>query len=77
MLSPESRLVAFDFLVPPPNSRLDFAVLTTYTLDLEVLLALPLQLLTCSARDIESMHSSPVQLLEALREAGRESSRVC
>ena len=68
MLNPESRLVAFDFLVPPAGFRLDFALLTTYTLDLEVLLALPFQLLTGSATDIEALHQNPVQLLEALRE---------
>ncbi len=70
MLNPDSRLVAFDFLVPPSGYKLELGVLTTYTLDLEVMLALPLQLLTSSDRGIESLHESPIQLLEALREAG-------
>lgn len=70
MLNPDSRLVAFDFLIPPSGYELEFGVLTTYTLDLEVMLALPLQLLTCSDKDIEALHESPVQLLAALRNAG-------
>ena len=40
MLSPQARTVAMDLLRPPPGLHLDLAVLTTYTLDLEALLAL-------------------------------------
>lgn len=72
MLNPDSRLVAFDFLIPPDGYQLEFGVLTTYTLDLEVMLAVPLQLLTSSDKGIESLHESPIQLLEALREAGEK-----
>ena len=72
MLNPDSRLVAFDLLVPPPEMQLELGVFTTYTLDLEVMLTLPLQLLACSTKDIESLHESPIQLLEALRQAGEK-----
>ena len=40
MLSPDSRTVAFDLLRPPAGYDLDFALVTTYTLNLEALLAL-------------------------------------
>ena len=72
MLNPDSRLVAFDFLVPPTGSQLDFALFTTFTLDLEVMLALPLQLLSASNSDIQSLHSNPIRLAEALREVGEK-----
>ena len=42
MLAPDSRTIAFDLLRAPSGYRLDFAVLTAYTLDLEALLVLPL-----------------------------------
>ena len=35
MLLPDSRTTAFELIRPPSGYRLDFAVLTTYTLDLE------------------------------------------
>ncbi|MDE0094646.1 MAG: phospholipase D family protein [Gammaproteobacteria bacterium] len=72
MLSPDSRLVAFDLLVPPPDMRLELGVFTTYTLDLEVMLVLPFQLLTASAKDVESLLEHPIGLLESLREAGEK-----
>ena len=46
MLSPESRTVAFELLRPPAGRQLDFALLTSYTLDLEALLALPLSVVS-------------------------------
>ncbi|WP_341937989.1 phospholipase D family protein [Marinimicrobium sp. C2-29] len=70
MLSPDSRIVAMDQLKPPPGYRLDFTVLTTYSLDLEVLLALPLAVLAQAEEGVEELLQDPLLLLEALREAG-------
>jgi len=70
MLSPDSRTVAMDQLKPPPGYRLDFTVLTTYSLDLEVLLALPLAVLAQAEEGVEELLQDPLLLLEALREAG-------
>lgn len=70
MLSPDSRTVAFDLLRPPAGHELDFALLTTYTLDLEALLALPLGLVTRSDGGLEDLLADPLLLLEALRRAG-------
>ena len=69
MLSPDARTVAFDLLRPPPGHRLDLAVLTTYTLDLEALLALPLGVLAHADGGMEDMLADPLLLTQALREA--------
>lgn len=70
MLAPDVRMVAVDLLRPPPGYRLDQAVLTTYSLDLETLLALPLALLAHSDQGIDALLVDPLLLAEGLREAG-------
>ena len=70
MLSPDVRAVAMDLLRPPERHRLDLAVLTTYTLDLEALLALPLAVLSQSDSSIDELMADPLRLIAALREAG-------
>lgn len=70
MLSPHHRAIAMDLLRPPSGFRIDQAVLTTYSLDLDVLLALPLAVLAHSDRGVEELLDDPMLVLEALREAG-------
>lgn len=70
MLSPETRAVAMEMLRPPPGYLLDQAVLTSYSLDLEVLLALPLAVLAQSDQGLTELLEDPLLLLEAIREAG-------
>ncbi|MCY4601398.1 MAG: phospholipase D family protein [Acidobacteria bacterium] len=70
MLLPDSRTVAFDLIRPPSGYRLDFAVLTTYTLDLEALLALPLSVLAHPDGGLEELLADPLRLHQAIREAG-------
>ena len=70
MLSPDVRAVAMDLLRPPGDHRLDLAVLTTYTLDLDALLALPLAVLSQSDSSVEELMDDPLRLIAALREAG-------
>jgi hypothetical protein len=70
MLSPEIRSVAMDMLRAPAGYRIDQAALTTYSLDLDVLLALPLAVLAQSDRSLDELLEDPLLLLEALREAG-------
>ena len=70
MLSPDSRTVAFDLLRPPSGYTLDLAVLTSYTLDLEALLALPLSVVSETEGGLEDLLADPLLLLEALRRAG-------
>lgn len=70
MLSPEVRTVAMDLLRPPPGQRLDLAVLTTYTLDLEALLAVPLAVLAHADAGVDQLLEDPLLVLRGLREAG-------
>ena len=70
MLSPESRTVAVELLRPPVGYDLNFALLTTYTLDLETLLALPLGVIARADGCVEDLLADPLLLLEALREVG-------
>jgi hypothetical protein len=59
-----------DLLKAPPGYQLDRAVLTTYSLDLEALLALPLAVLAQAEGGLEELLADPLLLLESLREAG-------
>ena len=70
MLSPDSRAVAFDLIRAPSGYRLDFAVLTTYTLDLEALLVLPLSVLAHPDGGLEELLADPLRLHQAIRDAG-------
>lgn len=70
MLAPDVRVVATELLRPPPGFALDRAVLTTYTLDLETLLALPLAVLAHADQGLDELLADPLLLVEALRQAG-------
>ena len=70
MLLPDSRTVAFELIRPPSGHRLDFAVLTTYTLDLEALLVLPLSLFSHLDGGLEELLADPLRLHQAIRDAG-------
>ncbi len=70
MLSPDSRTTAFELLRPPSGYQLDLAVLTTYTLDLETLLVLPLSILSHSDVGLDELLADPLCLQQAIRDAG-------
>ena len=70
MLPPDSRRTALEMIRAPVGYRLDFAVLTTCTLDLEVLLALPLSALAHPDGGLEELLAEPLRLHQAIREAG-------
>ena len=70
MLPPDSRATAFELIRPPSGYRLDFAVLTTYTLDLEALLVLPLSVLAHPDGGLEELLADPLRLHQAIRDAG-------
>ena len=70
MLLPDSRTVAFELIRPPSGYHLDLAVLTTYTLDLEALLVLPLSVLAHPDGGLEELLADPLRLHQAIREAG-------
>ena len=70
MLPPDSRTTAFELIRPPGGYRLDFAVMTTYTLDLEALLVLPLSVLAHPDGGLEELLADPLRLHQAIRDAG-------
>ncbi|MCY4122887.1 MAG: phospholipase D family protein [Acidobacteria bacterium] len=70
MLLPDARTTAFELIRPPSGYRLDLAVLTTYTLDLEALLVLPLSVLAHPDGGLEELLADPLGLHQAIREAG-------
>ena len=69
MLAPEARTVAFELLRPPAGHRLDLALLTTFTLDLEALLSLPLAVLAQADESLEDLIVDRMRLQQGLREA--------
>ena len=70
MLSLESRTTAFELLRPPSGYDLDVAVLTTYTLDLETMLLLPLSVLAHTDEGLNELLSDPLRLHQSIRDAG-------
>ena len=70
MLSPDSRTIAFELIRAPSGYRLDFAVLTAYTLDLEALLVLPLSVVAHPDGGLEELLADPLRLHQAIRDAG-------
>ena len=66
MLEPDGRALLLDALRPPEGYELDYAVATTFTLDLDTALSVPLSFLP--RRLAES--GDPIALMEAVRTAG-------
>jgi hypothetical protein len=75
MLEPHSRRLLLDSLRPPEGHRLDFAVGTTYTLDLVALLAAPVAFAFSDWQDRDGRPTlEPLALLKAVRQY---ADRVC
>lgn len=72
MIPPHARTVLSDALTPPAGMRFDAGVVTTYSLDPTVLLAMPLHLAWLGLGANQNSLADPILLLEALRRvAGR------
>src|SRR3954453_14757886 len=76
MLAPESRYLLLDALRPPPEYRLDRAVGTSYSLDLEALLLCPLAFAFFESADDEGS-PAPVALLAAVRQHAERIDLFC
>lgn len=71
-LDPETRVLYGDSLQPPPGYVFDAAVATTFSLDFETALAVPVSLALFAAENRDDILSHPLALLEgAERIAGR------
>lgn len=77
MLNPNTdRLDYGRILSAPPGCRLDFAVGTTYSLDLDALVGAALALVLSEETD-SALLNNPVCLLETLRAAGEQAALFC
>ena len=77
MLNPTNdRLDYGQILVPPAGYELDFAVGTTYSLDLDALTGASLALGLSEETD-SALMNNPVCLLEALRSTGDKVALFC
>jgi len=75
MLQPTDRRLLFDALAPPTGFKLDFAVGTTYTLDLFALLSAPVAFAFSDWQDRDGRPTGdPLALLKAVREY---ADRIC
>jgi hypothetical protein len=75
MLQPTDRRLLFDALAPPSGFKLDFAVGTTYTLDLFALLSAPVAFAFSDWQDRDGRPTGdPLALLKAVREY---ADRIC
>ena len=70
MLAYDNRAVVLELLRPPTGARLDFAVVLSYTLNLEALLALPLAVVSHQDAGVEELIQDPIRLLQSLRNVG-------
>ena len=70
LLAYDNRAVALELLRPPTGSKLDFAVVLSYSLNLEALLALPLAVVSHQEAGVEELLQDPIRLLQSLREVG-------
>lgn len=73
MLAPDDRSILLDLLRPPPGFSLDRAVATTFTLDLESALAVPLAF----ASHRISSSTDPIAVMEAVRSAADRVDVFC
>ena len=73
MLAPDNRALLLDALRPPPSHALDRAVATTFTLDLETALMMPLAF--AGFRFDEN--PDPIEIMEALRRTSERLDIFC
>lgn len=73
MLAPDDRSVLLDLLRPPPDTTLDVAVATTFTLDLDAALVAPLAF---AAFDADGP-GDPIAALEAIRSVANRLTIFC
>lgn len=72
LLAPDQRALYSDSLRPPPGYAFDGGVATTFSLDLETLLTVPVYLALYSAPDIRDVLASPVAILEAIERTSQK-----
>ncbi len=78
MLEPNSRRLLMESLQPPPNFRLDWAVGTTYSLDLMAMLSAPVAFAFSDYQDRDGKPTTePLALLKAVRQYAKQLCLFC
>ena len=77
MLAPEIRSLLTDGLRPPDGTRLDLAVATTFSLDLNAMLLAPLSFALFDSSRSDPVAADPIRLLEAVRRYGERITVYC
>jgi len=67
MLNPNSRSIYIDALRPPNGYEFDYAIGTTFSLDLTSLLIIPLSMALYDYSGEEAITSNPIAVLDAVR----------
>ena len=76
MLNPNIDRLNYGELLSPPNYQLDFAIGTTYSLDLDALVGASISLGLSTENDSD-LNENPIFLLEALRSTGDKVALFC
>ncbi|MBR2666503.1 phospholipase D family protein [Methanobrevibacter sp.] len=77
MLNPKNNRIDYGSILSPPNNyELDFAIGTTYSLDLDALVGASISL-GLSAESDSDLNENPIFLLEALRSTGDKVALFC
>ena len=77
MLNPKNNRLDYGSILSPPNNyELDFAIGTTYTLDLDALVGASISLGLSTESDSD-LNKNPIFLLEALRSTGDKVALFC
>ena len=77
MLNPKNNRLDYGSILSPPNNyELDFAIGTTYSLDLDALVGASISL-GLSAESDSDLNENPIFLLEALRSTGDKVALFC
>src|SRR5881392_1859281 len=78
MLEPQERRLLHDILKPPAGYAFDQAIATTFSLDLQTLLAVPLAFTSFQIEDANGRQDpSPAALLEAARRYSEQVTVFC
>lgn len=77
MLAPETRALLTDALRPPEGCRLDAAVSTTYTLDLNAMLLAPLSFALFDTAVADGTELDPIRLLDSVRRHATNIAVFC
>ncbi len=72
LLAPDQRALYSDSLRPPPGYAFDGGVATTFSLDLQTLLTVPVCMALYSVSDVQDALTNPIAILEAIERTSQK-----